>query len=96
MRRISVDEAAAGEVLAEPLTNAKGQVLLPKGARLSAAVLSRFRGWGVESLSVEGEDQASVGVQGRLDELEFRFAEYEDDALMQQIKAIAREHLLRA
>jgi hypothetical protein len=28
-----------------------------------------------------------------LDDLEFRFAEFEDDELMQQIKQIARTHL---
>ena len=96
MRTITVKEAEPGDVLAEPLTNPKGQVLLPKGAKLSAAVLSRCNGWGVVSLRVEGEDASAGATQELLDALDFRFAELEDDALMLQIKAIAREHLLRS
>jgi len=93
MRRVPVEEATVGDVLAEPLTNEKGQVLLPKGSKLSAAVLARCRGWGVETVCLEGEDAEAAGVQQLLDDLEFRFAEFEDDELMQQIKQIARTHL---
>jgi hypothetical protein len=96
MRSVKVENAEPGDVLAEPLTNPKGQVLLPAGARLSAAVLSRCRGWGVESLQVEGEDASAEAKNELVDALEFRFAELEDDALMLQIKAIARGHLLKS
>ena len=93
MRRVQVEDAVPGEVLAEPLSNSRGQVLLPKGARLSAAVLSRCRGWGVEVVVVEGEDQEAAERQQLLADLEFRFAEVQDDELMEQIKRIARGHL---
>ena len=95
MRKISADKAQVGDVLAEPLTTGQGRVLLPKGAKLSAAVLSRLDGWGVSSLSVEGEDVDTTGAGELLEDLEFRFADLEDDPLMMQIKEIARGHLMK-
>jgi hypothetical protein len=47
MRSITAAEARAGDIVAAPVVNDQGRTLLPKGARLSAAVLSRLEGWGV-------------------------------------------------
>lgn len=95
MRQISVEEAQVGDVLAAPLENAQGRVLLPKGAKLSAAVLSRLTGWGVSGLEVEGEDPDAPAVSDteRLEVFERRFADCMDDPLMLQIKEIAHRHL---
>ena len=95
MRFISADKAQVGDVLAEPLATVQGRVLLPKGAKLSAAVLSRLSGWGVSALSVEGEDVDTTGAEELLEDMEFRFADLEDDPLMMQIKEIARGHLTK-
>ncbi len=95
MRKISADKGQVGDVLAEPLTTGQGRVLLPKGAKLSAAVLSRLDGWGVSALSVEGEDVDTTGVEKLLEDLEFRFADLEGDSVMMQIKEIARSHLMK-
>jgi hypothetical protein len=105
MRKIAASEAQVGDVVAEPVVNDKGRTLLPKGARLSAAVVSRLAGWGVAELFVEGEGEApefDILVEGAeasaessslLAGLEERFAEWESDATMMRIKAIARRHL---
>ena len=95
MRTIPVEEAQAGDVLAEPLVDEQGRTLLPRGARLSAAVISRLRGWGISRLSIEGEDPDAVDAERLLGNLEFRFSDLEGDELMMQIKAIARSHLLK-
>ena len=42
MRKISIEEAKAGDVVAEPVQEQNGRVLLPVGAKLSQAVLSRL------------------------------------------------------
>ena len=100
MRNIPVGQASIGDVIAEPIVNDEGRVLLPKGAKLSAAVLSRLQGWGVHQLKVEGEDV--VGEEGEatdsadlLEELEHRFGDWEGDELMMEIKRIAQGHLRR-
>ena len=100
MRDIAVGEAQVGDVVVEAIVNDKGRVLLPPGARLSAAVLSRLQGWGVNRLKVEGEeseadaaDEEEAADGSREQALELRFADWEDDELMMAIKQIAHGHL---
>ena len=99
MRDIAVGQAQVGDVVAEPVANAQGRVLLPKGARLSPAVLSRLAGWGVSRLQVEGLDpeapEASEESGGADEILDARFAAWEGDELMMAIKGFARRHLSR-
>lgn len=94
MRQISVEEAQAGDIVVEPVQDENGRVLLPAGAKLSPAVLSRLKGWGVVSLSVEGDDgEGGKSAEDFLGELDHRFAGYEGDVLMMRIKEVARQHL---
>jgi len=97
MREIAVGQAQVGDIVAEPVVNDQGRVLLPKGAKLSPAVLSRLQGWGVNELRVEGEDDTEDGDGGDggalIEALEHRFSEWEGDELMQEIKRVARGHL---
>lgn len=94
MRQIPVEEAEVGDVVAEPLADQNGRVLLPAGAKLSQAVLSRLKGWGIFTLNIEGEEHEGAKSKEELvDELDHRFAGLEDDPLMMQIKEIARGHL---
>lgn len=51
-RRVALDEAAAGMVLAEALLDGHGAVLLPSGTALSEATLASLRRRGVEHCSV--------------------------------------------
>ena len=98
MREISVGEANVGDVVAEPVTNEQGRVLLPKGSRLSAAVLSRLGGWGVTHLRIEGEDQTDAPGDEPVDllaQLDHRFAPWQGDELMMAIKDTAARHLQR-
>jgi len=58
MRRIALEEARTGDVLAEPVEcgwRPTGRTMLPKGAKLSTAVLSRLEDWGIWELVIEGK-----------------------------------------
>ena len=48
--RVALEHAAAGMQLAEDLCDARGQVLLPRGAILSDATLAALRARGVHEL----------------------------------------------
>ncbi len=98
MQEIAVGQAQVGDIVAEPVVNDQGRVLLPKGAKLSPAVLSRLQGWGINQLHVEGDE--ADGEEGADDDaliqaLEHRFSEWEGDELMLEIKRVARTHLSR-
>jgi len=103
MRRIAAGEAQAGDIVAEPVVNDQGRTLLPKGARLSTAVLGRLQAWGVNELCVEGEtvepDAGSSDTDvdapdaGLLESLAHRFDGCEGDPVMMRIKSVAHRHL---
>ncbi len=94
MLQIPAEEAQVGDRVAAPVRDENGRVLLPVGARLSPAVLSRLSGWGVREISVDREGGAGgKSVEDFIGELDHRFANHEADALMMRIKAAAHKHL---
>lgn len=95
MRDISVGEAKVGDVVADPVANDQGRVLLPRGSKLSAAVLSRLRGWGVTRLKIEGDEPDARGDEpvDLLADLDHRFSAWDGDELMMAIKDTAARHL---
>ena len=101
MKRIRAGEAQVGDIVAEPIVNEQGRTLLPRGARLSAAVLSRLEGWGVGELCIEGDDAGAMpepapadgGASDLLAALEHRFEAWAGDEVMDRIRAVARRHL---
>ena len=56
MRRLYLSEAAPGDVIAEPVVNERGMVILPKGAELTAPVIGRLQKMNVTDIVVEGDD----------------------------------------
>ena len=55
MRRVVIEELTPGMILAKPVTNAAGLVVLPSGAELDEATLPRLQRLGLASLFIEGE-----------------------------------------
>ncbi len=55
MARIPVEQAEAGMVLAESVTDRRGRLLIPGGKELSERYLSALPMWGITHIEVEGE-----------------------------------------
>jgi hypothetical protein len=96
LRQILLKEARPGDQVAEPVVNERGMTILPKGARLTAAIISRLQKMNVVDLVVEGRDPGApppktLGEQ--LSDLEARFRGLEGNATMMAIYRTAREHL---
>ena len=97
MRRIYLSEAAPGDVVAEPVVNERGMVILPKGAELTAPVISRLQKMNVTDIVVEGDDPNAPppkSLEELLQDLDDRFEGLDQNPVMMQIKAIARDHLI--
>ena len=59
MRRINIKAVKDGMVLAEPLKNAHGSLLLGKGTSLTEVFAARLAQRGVVTVCVEGEPEAA-------------------------------------
>ena len=65
--------------VAEDIVDRRGRILVPKGAELSQRTVDALESWGIETLSIEGdEDPAAeldpVDVEAAKEELRWRFA----------------------
>ena len=97
MRRLYLSEAAPGDVIAEPVVNDRGMVILPRGAELTAPVIGRLQKMNVTDIVVEGEDPSAPPpktLEELLQDLDDRFQGLDQDLVMMEIKTIAREHLV--
>ena len=106
MRRIPVEAVADGMVLARPVEDRLGRVLLTKGDALHARYGEKFRDWGIEEVWVEGEADAAADLallapsgasgadlQAVTERVERRFAGFgEDKPVMMGLKLLALKH----
>jgi hypothetical protein len=95
MRRVVFEELTPGMVLAKPVTNTAGLVVLAAGAELDEATLSRLQRLGTTSVFVEGEAGGASGkTLAELEaELEHRFRLVHNDPRQATILDAIRLHL---
>ena len=95
MKRVVTEELTVGMILAKPVTNSTGMVVLPVGAELDEATLSRLQRLGLISVFVEGDaGDASGKTLVELEaELEHRFRRVVDDPIQYQIREAIRLQL---
>ncbi len=95
MKRVVIEELTPGMILAKPVTNSTGLVVLPIGAELDEATLARLQRLGLPSVYVEGEaGDASGKTLAELEaELDHRFRRVIDDPLQYQLREAIRLQL---
>lgn len=55
MPRIVIDQATAGMVLDQPVTNANGRTLMPAGVELADKHIKALKMWGITDVSIKGD-----------------------------------------
>ena len=102
MGMLSLNELRAGMVLEAPLFNGDGLMLLPRGTRLEAKHLDRFRQWRIREAAIEGaltheaaahlDPSLLAAVERALDE---KFALDDGGEIMAEVKRIVRTMTLQ-
>jgi len=95
MRRVVLEELTSGMVLAKPVVNAAGLVVLAAGAELDEATLARLQRLGAASVFVEGEagDERGKTLAELEAELDHRFRLVRNDPRQLTILEAIRLHL---
>ncbi len=95
MKRVVIEELTPGMILAKPVTNSTGLVVLPIGAELDEATLVRLQRLGLPSVYIEGDaGDASGKTLAELEaELDHRFRRVVDDPLQYQLREAIRLQL---
>ena len=93
MPRMTPDNLQEGMVLAKPVTNANGVVMLPGGAVLTHSMIRKMRDMDVEYAYIKGEPEGFASLDQALADLDSRFKNVEKAPHMDTIKKLVREHL---
>ncbi len=95
MRRVVVEELTPGMILAKPVTNTAGLVVLPAGAELNDVTLPRVRRLSPAAVWIEGDagDEGGKTVAELEAELDHRFRLVIHDPLQQQLQESIRLHI---
>jgi hypothetical protein len=72
---IHIDEIEDGQILAEPLTNRFGQVILPSGATLTKSYVQKLKTWNIYNVCVKGDprDETTIISEEIMNQAEILF-----------------------
>ena len=97
MKKIPINLATPGMILAKPVTNDRGIVLCAPGTELTQEIITRLSNMGAKRIRVEGAPEdtgnADKSLDQQIDELHARFRKVEGDPLMRKIKEAFLERL---
>ena len=104
MNNVSIDNLKPGMILAQPVRNHQGVLLLEAGARITKKNIRIFKSWGIFQVTIKGrpiETENRAGDMGiRLKQsiekdLKEKFRDVLDDPVMVQIFNAAGKQLMR-
>lgn len=99
VRHVPLNEVAAGDMLAEDVTDAGGRILVSRGAPVTGAILASLRRRGIETIAVAiAEDNAAPDPSTRRaiieQEMRIRFRRAGHGAASRLLFQATLEHLL--
>ncbi|MCP4628793.1 MAG: hypothetical protein GY850_35595 [bacterium] len=104
MINVSLDNLKPGMILAQPVRNHQGVLLLDTGAKVSKKNIRIFKSWGISRISIKGSltkaGSPTVDTEIRLKEsiekeLREKFCDVLDDPVMVEIFNAAGKQLMR-
>jgi|WetSurMetagenome_2_1015567.scaffolds.fasta_scaffold158871_3 hypothetical protein len=88
MKKLSITELEPGQVVARPVVTSNGAVMVQPGGDLTAEIIARLAGLGIDVVWVKGVSENSKPLDALIADLDRRFGGHEDDPLMMALKAI--------
>lgn len=86
MRRITIDDMQAGMVVAKPIMNEGGMVMLSEGTTLTDSLISRIGRMELSHIYIVGDAPGAKTCAERLVDLDRRFKKTENEKYMDTIK----------
>jgi hypothetical protein len=93
VRRIEKDKLEAGMVLAKPITNEAGMVMLSEGSALTDSMIRRLGSMEINSIFIEGDAPGAKSKEELLADIEKRFSKTENEQFMKVIKETLKSRI---
>ena len=100
MEMVDIDDVKEGSILIEEVLNEQGDLLLKKGSVLTGDLINKLISLGILGVYVENAerndspDEISPEVSSKLKELEYRFSDVKDNAIMEELMDAAKEYII--
>jgi len=94
MMNVSIDDLKPGMILAQPVSNHQGVLLLDAGAKITKKNIRIFKSWGITEIAVKGDlaesrvdaEDTPIRVRESVEsELKAKFSDVLDDPVMNAI-----------
>jgi hypothetical protein len=104
MINVSIDDSKPGMILAQPVRNHQGVLLLEAGAKISKKNIHIFKSWGVLEITIKSNLAEAEGSPGDTEirvkesierQLKGKFSDVLDDPVMVEIFNAARNQLIK-
>ena len=104
MKIFDLNELSSGMVLAEPVYDFHGILLLSKGSKLTCNNIRILKTWGISEVVIEGvcEEKQQRDMEPALQfiediekKLREKFSEVIHDSIMEEIMRVAGKHLIK-
>ena len=104
MISLNIEDLKPGMILAQPVRNHQGVLLLEAGAKITKKNIRIFKSWGVSEIVIKGDPGKSenttkdpeIRIEESLEmQLKERFSDVLDDPVMVEIFNAARKQLMK-
>ncbi len=104
MINVSIEDLKPGMILAQPVRNRQGVLLLEAGAKMSKKNIRIFKSWGVIEITIKGDlaeaeggtEDTEIRVKESIEkQLKEKFSDVLDDPVMAEIFNAASKQLMR-
>lgn len=93
MGRISTDDLKPGMILARPVTNRGGMVMLAEDTELTVALIDKMKDMDIQGVFIQGFSCPTIPKDEMLRGLEERFESVSDEPRLASLKRIMRDHM---
>ena len=93
MKRIPIDKATPGMVLAKPVESSTGAILFAQGMELDEKAISRLRSLDIDIITIEGHTEPRMSKKRYLETVERAFSKAEKTPVMRELRKTLLNHI---
>jgi hypothetical protein len=91
VQKIPTSDAKVGMILAEPITDQQGRIIMTEGSRLTPVHVKRLDRWGVSELVIQLEEEGEEGGEAKPDNEAIAAAAQIDQEYMRELASVFNE-----
>ncbi len=93
MKRIPIDKATPGMVLAKPVESSTGAILFAQGMELDEKAISRLKSLDIDFITIEGHTEPRMSKKRYLEIVERAFSKAEKTPVMRELRKTLLNHI---